>query len=87
MRQRHVYDLDIMDRMRLGFGSISDVIMGRTPDISDVVYHFTCTSCGKKKKIVVANDIVEPVTGKTHLEMVIGSGNKCVTCCLSEILT
>jgi hypothetical protein len=83
---RHVYDLEIMDRMRF-VGSITDTMMGKKPDISDVVYHFKCTKCGKKKKIVVANNFVEPATGKTQLDMVIENGNKCISCCLSEIPT
>jgi len=82
---RHVYDLDIMKRMRV-VGSISDSIMGRRPDISDVVYHFKCVKCEKKKKIVVAKDLVEPGIGKKHLDIVLDNENKCVACYRSEIL-
>ena len=82
---RHVEDIEIMKRMRV-FGSITDSILGRPPNISDVVYHFKCVECGKRKKIVVANDKVEPSCGKNHLDIVLENGNKCVSCYLLNVI-
>jgi len=82
---RDIRDLETMKRMKYGgdpgfFGRI----IGRTPepqDISDVVYHYECPICGKKKKITVKlEDQYHVAPGLTRLDVVLMNENRCVTC-------
>ena len=51
-------------------------------DISDVVYHYKCPVCGKRKKITMGfgDAKLAYIGGKSRLEVVLENDNKCVTC-------
>ena len=53
-------------------------------DLKDVVFHYTCPDCGRKKKITLAQDQGEYakqfVGDKTRLDSVLDNNGRCVTC-------
>jgi len=67
---RHVGDINEMRALVTAGG-----------DLSDVVFHYRCTECGKRKKISrIVGDPKQFVGDKTRLDVVLEQNGRCVRC-------